>query len=63
MVDFHVTECIPCYGDTAVLLDGECTCDDGYMMSASGQCIICDETTGKLDGEECVCLDDNRQGH
>ena len=63
LVDDFITECIPCYGDTAALVDGECSCDDGYMMSLSGQCIVCDEETGEIDGEECVCKEGARKCH
>ena len=62
LVDDFITECIPCYGDTALLVDGECSCDDGYMMSLSGQCIVCDEATGEIDGEECICKEGARNG-
>ena len=54
-----VTECVPCYGDTAVLDGNTCTCDDGYLQSETSQCVLCDEASATLNGEVCECLDDS----
>ena len=52
-----VTDCIPCYGDTAALDGKTCVCDDGYLQSSTSQCVLCDEATAALNGEVCECLD------